>query len=86
MKEDKTTDFYSIDFTTIIRDKKPIPDKFNLNIYFENGIIRFENLNFIDSIQLNDFETQEYIYFENCTFKGLKFKKCKSPNSDQQIH
>lgn len=77
MIESKVLDIYSIEFLSIIRDKKEIPEEYKLNIYVESsGIIFFENLNFIDIFHLNSINYENYIYFNNCIFnRELKFIK-----------
>lgn len=77
MIETKILDIYSIEFLSIIKDKKDIPDKYKLNIYIENSdVIIFENLNFIDIFHLNRINYDKYIYFKNCIFnREIKFIK-----------
>jgi len=75
MKETIITDFYSIELLSILRDKKPIPEEYRKNIFNESEIFRFKNLIFKDILDFNSFEVTENVYFENCTFNGLQFKK-----------
>lgn len=76
MKENNAIEINLVDFFYIVRDGNTIPNQFTKNVINESDTFQFEDVNFIDFVDIKKLNIQENIFFNNCNFsKVIKFSK-----------